>query len=330
MVAPHETSRIARRRLSVIDGCGTRAQAVTRRSSSGFPRLPVLPVFRSSGLSRLCRRPAAGRRGCARSSSRGGSRRTSRTTRRRPAASWSRAAACARCPDRRTAARRPARGRRRRSGPMTASPSRSSSSGTSVERRSRSSGSRSRSPSVAWPAASHAWSAGASARVRRTFHSGCSRCPHRTRMRSIIRAAHSSPRRRHLLQEPPQQRRAQLGVDLVRDDLAGHQQRGRAPSPRTAARSPAGSAGRRRTGRGCGRRAAAISERFVVSLSVPATKPTASSIPTRAMTPGSEASPTTRSSCGSSSGPVTGPGSMTVTSRPSARRSAVSSRPKRP
>jgi hypothetical protein len=73
------------------------------------------------------------------------------------------------------------------------------------------------------------------------------------------------------------------------------------------------------------RRAMAMSDRLVVSLSVPATNLTASSTLARSTTAGSSPLPMTIE--GSSAG---GSGVMTVTSNPSARRSAVSSRPNRP
>ena len=156
---------------------------------------------------------------------------------------------------------------------------------------SRSSGLRSRSPSAASPAAEPAAAApGASAAVEPDL-------PQRLQLRAAQRrsagrrasAAQSSPCAGHLLQEAPQQRRAQLGVDLVRDHLGRHQQRVDLASPRTAA-ALAGRFCRAATNRsGLIRRAAATSDRFVVSLSVPATKPDrARSRSARASTLGSE------------------------------------------
>ena len=81
-----------------------------------------------------------------------------------------------------------------------------------------------------------------------------------------------------------------------------------------------------RNSRGFSRRALTSIEMLVVSLSVPATSPTALARSARASTADSEASPTTtpgsESACSA--------GSMMVTSRPPARRSATISRPKRP
>ena len=63
-----------------------------------------------------------------------------------------------------------------------------------------------------------------------------------------------------------------------------------------------------------------------MSLSVPAISPTAPARSARASTSGSEASPTITPGSGAPSSA----GSMMVTSRSAARRSAVTSRPKRP
>ena len=77
---------------------------------------------------------------------------------------------------------------------------------------------------------------------------------------------------------------------------------------------------------GRARRAVASIERLVVSLSVPATRPTARARPASSSTSTSEASPTITSSPWSDRATD----STTATSSPAARRSAVTSWPKRP
>ena len=133
--------------------------------------------------------------------------------------------------------------------------------------------------------------------------------------------------RRHLAQEPPQQRRATAARTPRGRSPRWAPAARRAPSPRTAARWPARFCRAATNSDGLLRRAAATSDRFVVSLSVPATKPTArSQVGLRqhhGIGPVADEQVRVRR-------PSLGCGSMTVTSRPSARRSAVSSRPSRP
>ena len=121
-------------------------------------------------------------------------------------------------------------------------------------------------------------SAGASVALSRTFHSDCRCLPHSLVSRSTTLSAQSSPR-----PGISRRNRHSSGVDSCAYTSCATTSAGTSSASTSTAANSGALAGlfcRAATNSfGLARRAAATSDRLVVSLSVPATKPTARSIP---------------------------------------------------